>query len=795
MKHKKIIQTLSLEQKVELITGHSYWYTKEFKELGIPSIRMSDGPYGLRITSFMQEEAKKSTCFPPLCTLGNTFNEELAYNMGLALGEECLENKIDIILGPGINIKRNPLCGRNFEYISEDPYLSGTLASNYIKGVQQKGVGTSLKHFACNSEEENRCISSSNVDLRALREIYLKGFEIAVKNSSPTTIMASYNFINGIQACENSFTLTSILKKEWNYQGLIMSDWGAIYSLTDCINAGLDLEMPGDCKEHKEDFIKDYKEDKVVKEKLDEACDNVIDLALKLSKNRIDNYKFDRESHFKLAEEIALEGSVLLKNKDNILPLNKNDDICLIGDLCEKMRFEGLGSSQVNPNHRSLPLEEIRKINNYPYSQGYTLDGTKDKNLINDAINLASKHEKIVLFVGLTTIIESEGFNRKDLNLPSNQIDLINELIKLNKKIIVVLFNGSPVNLNFIGSIDAILDVYLPGQEGGSAIKKLLFGEANPCGKLNESWPLRIEDTPSYNFYNKNRYEEFYAESIFVGYRYYLTSRIETLFDFGYGLSYTSFKYSALNIQGNKVSFKIKNVGPYKGKEIVQLYVSRLNKPSLISPKEELKNFKKIELDVNQEKEIQFELKDDDFTYFSINENRFIKVEGEYSIRIGASSSDIRLEKVINIKGEKERDDYSSYPSYMNIQSNNFSLEEFKKILPKDIPYYSKEVNCTWRSDFTDLRYSFLGRMILKIALGIFNKQIKKASKLPKDSYERDDRIANAYMMQICAQKECFNNAHSVNFGYNKRFLQGLMDIGNHHAFKGIYKIITSKRK
>ena len=800
---KNLLKGLTVEEKAQLLTGHDVWYTGENQKFKIPKIRMSDGPYGLRKVE-KGEEAKPSvpaTCFPPLCTVGNTFDERIVYDMGVALGEECLENGVNIILGPGVNIKRNPLCGRNFEYISEDPYLAGKLGINYVQGVQSKGVGTSLKHYCCNNEEDYRFISDSEVDERALREIYLKPFEMVIKEARPTTVMASYNKIRGVKAVANHNLLIDIARLEWNFNGTFISDWGAVIDGRDSLINGLDLEMPGEVKYHTDSIVNSQKSGNLDMGAVNRSCQHVIELAQKLKATEQIGFKYNRDEHHKIATRIAEEGAVLLKNEDKTLPLILTENFCVIGTLAEKMRFEGLGSSHVNPTRVSSPLEALRLYRKIDYAPGYRIDSDEpDPEMENAAINLANDFDKIVIFAGLTDLVESEGYDRKNLNLPANQLHLISGLLGLGKRVVIVLFNGSPVALPFIDNVDSILDMYLPGQGGGTACARLLFGDVNPSGHLMETWPMNLQDVPSYPYFNKRKDVQEYRESIFVGYRYYDKTGIVPLFPFGHGLTYTKFEYSDLNVKDNEidfaVSFKIKNVGTKSGTEVTQLYISQRDTGVFKAPKS-LKKFERITLEPSEEKEILFNVGKEEFAYYNIKLKEFVVESSVASILIGSSSADIRLRKDVKISG---RNDIpapfapSDFPSYFSPINNIFPQQQFEILLGHKIPPEAPRLPLNMESTLEDFNQTRRGRKVYKLVNKFALKNLKKAEALDKNDPKRYEAIVSAKNLIVSLPNVSvsmivgFLGSH---FSYQR--VQGLLMYVNKRPLSGIFKMLTGK--
>ncbi len=665
MNIKELIKQMSLEEKASLCSGLNFWNTKPIERLNIPSIMMTDGPHGLRKQSEGADhlginESVEATCFPTASALACSFDRDLVKELGIAIGEECQSENVSIVLGPGANIKRSPLCGRNFEYYSEDPYLSSEMAKNQIQGTQSQGIGTSLKHFAANNQEHRRMTIDTIVDERTLREIYLASFETAVKEAQPWTVMCAYNKLNGEYCSENYRLLTEILRNEWGFEGFVVSDWGAVNDRDKGLSSGLELQMPADGGMGDNLIVEAVKRNRLSEGVLDEAVERILNIIFKAVENKGENVIYSKEKHHELARKIAGECMVLLKNEEKILPLKKEENIAVIGELATKVRYQGGGSSHINPTKVDNAYEEIVNFagpENVSYARGYDLsidDTIYD--LAEEAKKLAIEADKVILFIGLPERYESEGFDRTHLNIPKNQYNLVKTLKSVNENIVVILSNGSPIEMPFVSDVKAILEAYLTGQASGKAICDLLYGEVNPSGKLAETFPLKLSDNPSYlNFPGEVDKVE-YKEGIFVGYRYYDKKAMDVLFPFGYGLSYTNFEYSNLKISKNEiddtekvtVSVNIKNIGDVFGKEIVQLYI-RDKESSVTRPEKELKGFEKIGLEPGEEKEVTFILNKRSFAYYNVDLGDWHVESGEFEILIGKSSREIVLKEVITV--------------------------------------------------------------------------------------------------------------------------------------------------
>ena len=662
------LESLTLKEKASLLVGNKPMASLAIPEKGVEEVTMSDGPNGLRIENLDGDslsnvsKAKPATCFPVGVTLASTWNLELANKMGSAIGEEAIHYGINVVLGPAVNIQRNPLCGRNFEYLSEDPFVAGKIGAELVKGIQSNGVGACVKHFACNSNEKYRYIGDSLVDERALNEIYLKPFEIITRESDPRAIMTAYNQVNGAFCSENHYLMEEKLRNSWGFSGLVMTDWGGIVHRDIALQNGLDLEMPGMNDFNIKVLYDAVKNGSLKEEVLDKSVQRLIELK---EKTRIKERKeADFKAHYDLALQIALEGAVLLKNDNNLLPLSKDNKYLVIGGLFDSMKYQGGGSSLLNPmiikNHKDTFKE---KCINYDSVMGYLENELNpDEKLEQEALEKAKEYDTIIFYGGLNDYVESEGFDRDDMKLPSNQLSLLNKLTKLGKKIVVVLFNGAPIEVPFVDDVNAILDMMLPGEAGGEATTMLLFGEASPSGKLAQTWPINYEDIPFATEYVSTPYE-LYKESIFVGYRYFETVNKEVRYPFGYGLSYTSFEYSDLTLDKEeytegeklKVSVKVTNTGKRAGKEAVLLFVGARDTDYVLRPVKELRAFDKVELLAGESKVVEFELDSRAFSYYETKISDWFVESGDYEIIIARSAEDIRLVKSIKVKGTKKR--------------------------------------------------------------------------------------------------------------------------------------------
>lgn len=693
----KIVSEMSLEEKAALCSGKNFWESAHVERLGLSSVFFSDGPHGLRKQNASGDnlglsKSIKATCFPTASCIASSFDRKLLRQYGKSLGEQCVAENVDVILGPGVNIKRSPLCGRNFEYFSEDPYLTGEIASNFIKGVQSQKIGVSIKHFAVNNQEKRRMTVSSEVDDRALREIYLRAFEKAVKEQQPYTIMCSYNKINGVSSSENDFLLNKILRDEWGYDGAVISDWGATNNRVDGIKAGLDIEMPSSGTVNTNKIINAVKDGTLSENDLDKVVKRIVALINKAQAPKNENIVYDRNEHLKRAIKFAKESIVLLKN-DGVLPLSKDKKIAVIGEFASKPRYQGSGSSRINSYKTIGFLESLYDNENYTYSQGYnTKRDVVDEALEAEAIYNAKNSDVAVVFAGLTDSFESEGFDRTSLEMPSCQNRLIEKICEVQENVVVVLHNGSPITMPWLDKVSAVVECYLAGDGVGIAQKHILFGKTNPSGKLAESFPKSLDDVSCKNNFPGNRNTVEYRESIYVGYRYYDKNDVDVLFPFGFGLSYTEFEYSSIKLskktkqngENLTLSFKIKNVGDYDGAEAAQIYVRPVDS-KVFKAEKELKGFEKVFLKKGEEKEIEIVLSDDAFCHYDIASSSWKTESGKYEILVGSSSRDIRLVKPVEVKGDKI--DETDVPEcYMTGNVQDVSKEDFEALLGRQLP-------------------------------------------------------------------------------------------------------------
>lgn len=657
---------LTLEEKAALTSGADFWRTKPIERVGVPGIMMTDGPHGLRKQSGASDHlglasSVPATCFPPAVALGSSFDPELAQRVGVALGTESAIEDVAVILGPGVNIKRSPLCGRNFEYFSEDPIVSGAMGAGLVRGIQSKGVGASLKHFAANNQETDRLRVSSDVDPRPLREIYLRGFQRVVEDAQPWTVMCAYNRINGVYASEDPWLLTSVLRGEWGFEGLVVSDWGAVNDRVVGLPAGLDLEMPSSGGRTDAELVAAVRDGSLDEAALDIAVGRVLDLIRKTADSRSLG-RLDVDAHHALAHEAAARSIVLLKNDDRMLPLSPSARIAVVGAFAKSPRYQGAGSSLINPTRLDAALDAIREHaqGEVAFAPGFTLDGSGDAEALRaEAVAAAAAADATVVFLGLPAEEESEGFDREHIDLPAAQLALLDALLEAEANVVVVLSNGGVVALPFADRVPAILEGWLLGQAGGSATADVLFGVVNPSAKLTETIPLRLEDSPSYGSFPGEFGHVRYGEGVLVGYRGYDAKRAEVAFPFGHGLSYTSFAYgeasASVSATGDLVvTTSVTNTGEVAGREIVQVYTSLADSVVTRAPRE-LKAFGTLQLDPGETRRVELVVRRSDLAYWDVRVDRWVVEGGDYTVDVAASSRDIRATTTVAVAGDDVR--------------------------------------------------------------------------------------------------------------------------------------------
>lgn len=661
----EIVARLTVEERASLTSGLDFWHTEPIARENIPSIMLTDGPHGVRKQTAEGDHlglhsSVPATCFPPAVALGCSFDPELLERVGAALGAEARALQVGVLLGPGINIKRSPLCGRNFEYLSEDPLLSGVLGAALVHGMQSQGVGASLKHFAANNQETDRMRVSADVDPRPLREIYLRAFERVVRDAQPWTVMCSYNRINGVYSSRNPWLLTDVLRGEWGFEGLVVSDWGAVDDRVASLAAGLDLEMPSTGGRTDAEIVAAVRAGTVDESVLDTAAARVIELVQKAVAASDPGATFDADAHHALAREVAGQSIVLLRNENDLLPLATDANIAVIGELARTPRYQGAGSSRIEPTRLDNALDEIRSLSgrDVPFAAGYALDGSDSPALVDEAVERAADADIAVVFLGVPAELESEGFDRDDLELPQRQTALLDAVLTANPNVVVVLSNGGVVRLSgFADRVPAIVEGWLLGQAGGGAVADVLYGHVNPSGRLAETVPIRLEDTPAHTNFPGEHGHVRYGEGLFVGYRSYDARRLDVSFPFGHGLSYTTFEYSDAAVESDgdlTVHVTVTNTGGRAGAEVVQVYVGAPGSSVARAPRE-LKGFAKVRLDSGESQRVAVSIRRDDLAYWDTRVDSWVVEGGTYSIDIGASCRDIRQTLTVDVTGDAVR--------------------------------------------------------------------------------------------------------------------------------------------
>ena len=787
MKHKEIIDKMKLEEKAALLSGKGEWQTWDFERLGIPSMYCSDGPHGIRKQAGAGDHlglnpSLPATCFPTAATIANSWNPELGEEIGKALGEEASVQGVHVVLGPGLNIKRSPLCGRNFEYFSEDPYLAGKMAAGYVRGIQSQGVYACPKHFAVNSQELRRMAMNAVVDERTLREIYLTGFEIAVKEGGAKAIMTSYNQVNGTYANENMHLLRDILRNEWGYEGIVITDWGGSNDHIKGVEAGSDLEMPTPGLDSARQIVAAVKDGKLAESAVDECVDRLLEAVLTLTKDREIPKEFDKKAHHALARKAASESAVLLKNEENILPLKPGTRVALIGDFAFEPRYQGAGSSMVNATALDK-MEEM--IKGYDLvlagsSKGYIRTGEEDTVLAKEAVDLAQSADVVLYCFGLDELSESEGIDRTHMRIPQNQISLLEAMARVNKNIVGVLSAGAAIEMPWHYCLKGLLHGYLYGQAGAGAMLDILTGKVNPSGRLNETYPLRYEDTPAFRYFPSEERNSEYREGLYVGYRYYDTSKVRVMYPFGFGLSYTKFEYSGLKVDDSGVTFTITNAGAMDGAEVAQLYVG-MKDAKVYRPEKELKGFAKVFLKAGESAEVRIDFDDKTFRYWNVRTNRWEIEGGTYRIMVGASCADIRLEAEADVEGTTEEFPYytNRMPSYYSGLIQQVDDKEFEELLGMPIP------SGKWTGDLT-VNDAICQMYYAKSAIARFAyKKLTQMKKKSEDAGKPDLNILFIYNMPFRAIAKMTGGMVSM------EMVEGIVTMVNGHLFGGLGRTIS----
>ncbi|WP_313891534.1 glycoside hydrolase family 3 C-terminal domain-containing protein [Psychrobacillus sp.] len=739
MRYKELIKQMTLEEKASLMSGENFWNTKAIKRLGIPSIMLTDGPHGVRKQGGKADhlglnKSLPATCFPTAATLANSWDRQLIYDVGQTIGKEAAIEKVSVLLGPGLNIKRNPLCGRNFEYFSEDPYLTGELASEMVKGIQVNGISACPKHFAVNSQEHMRMTINEVVDERSLRELYLEGFRRVVENSQPKSIMTSYNKVNGTFANENTNLLQDILYEEWEFDGVVVTDWGGNNDRVAGLKAGNQLEMPSTNGITDREIVQAVGNGELSEEVLDESVNRLLELVFATQLDDSDTRSIDYEDHHSKAVEAAKRSIVLLKNEDNILPLGPNKKVAIIGDFAKYPRYQGAGSSLINPAKLSNACDVLGQ-SSLPivgYAKGFKRMGGNNDQLLKEAVTLAKQADIVLLFLGLDEGSEAEGVDREHLGLRQNQLDLLRSLTKVNSNIVVILAGGGAIEMPFVHDVKAIVHTYLSGQGSAEALSSVLHGEYNPSGKLSETFPITYSDVSSAPYFPGKEATAEHIEGIFIGYRYFDTAEKPVLFPFGYGLSYTTFAYSDLTTDQYKASFTITNTGMVAGEEVAQLYIQK-HDSTIFRAKRELKGFEKVFLEPGESKRVTIVLEERDFSYYNTTIHDWAVEPGAYDIQIGSSIQSIHLHEQITLEGDSVFSDHTKerFPHYFSGHVHEVTAAEYNQLLGYEppSPYWDPKQDLGLNDTIAQAKYkNGLGKTIYHLVL-FFNKFFNKVNK------------------------------------------------------------------
>ena len=769
----KIIDSMTLEDKIALCSGATFWESKKYEKYGIPALFMCDGPHGLRKQENLSDmlginKSRQATCFPAEVSTAASWDPKLLEQIAEAIGQEAKDQGVGLVLGPGANLKRNPLCGRNFEYFSEDPYLSGKLAAGFIKGMESQGIGTSLKHFALNSQEKSRFTSNSVIDDRSMREMYLTAFEIAVKEGKPSTVMCAYPKINGVHCSDNKGLLTDILRDEWGFDGMVVTDWGGMNDRIESFKAGCDLSMPGGSDYMEKEALVAVREGTLSEKCVNNSAARVLKLVFRAAETLKEKTNCDYKSHHELAKKAAVEAALLLKNEDNILPLRKNDKIAVIGAMAKQMRYQGAGSSHINPTKLSNPLDQL---SNALYASGCDDKGESTDALIAEAIETAKKADVVVIFAGLPEKYESEGFDRDDMKMPQGHIRMIEEVSAVNPNTVVVLLCGSVVECPWADSVKAILYMGLPGQAGGEAIVDLLYGKVSPSGKLTESWPYTYGDVASSEIYDKTE-DALYQEGIYVGYRYYEKANVPVRWPFGFGLSYTSFAYTNLEIKDKMVSVTITNTGDCAGGEVLQLYVVAPQN-GIHRPIRELKQFTKVYLQPHESKRVSLELSD---RSFAVWQDGWKIPSGTYTIQVAGLSEQIDINgEILEVADDQKGLWYETCAGKPN-------QKDWETMLGKKYVAPVLKKGCfTMDNTVIEMKdYS----LIMKIMFKAVEATIAKGFGGKKD-YENPD-----FRMLMNSSAGSPLRTMQISGGMKGGVLPGMLEMANGHFFRGIWKMI-----
>ena len=763
MKHQDIIAKLSLEQKCALLSGKNTWQTQDYPKQGVPAIWLSDGPNGLRKQAGAADHlglnpSVPATCFPTAATMANSWDPALGEEVGRALGEETAANRVNVLLGPGLNVKRSPLCGRSFEYFSEDPYLSGKMAAAYVRGIQENGIAACPKHFAVNSQELRRMASNSVLDERTLRELYLTAFEIVVKEAHPKSIMSAYNKVNDTYANENHHLLVDILRKEWGFDGAVVTDWGGSNDHVEGVKNGSTLEMPSPGLGGARKLLKAVENGELSEHTIDERVDEMLELALSTTEAMEKApHKFDENAHHQLARRAAAESIVLLKNEDAILPLKHGKKVTLIGDFALTPRYQGAGSSMVNPTKVDSLKDamEAAELDMVGYCSGYERSGKPNKAYLDEAVSQAKMADVVILCIGLDESSESEGLDRTHIGIPAVQKEVLNAVTAVNPNVVAVVSAGSVIETDWAAKCKAVVHGYLGGQAGAGAMMEVLTGWQNPCGKLAETIPLRYEDTPAARYFPGRKQNAEYREGLYVGYRYYETANKAVRYPFGYGLSYTTFAYSDLKVNAEKVTFTLTNTGSVAGAEIAQLYVAKPD-AAVFRPAKELKGFAKVFLKAGESKTVTIPLDDKTFRYWNVATDRWKVEGGSYQLLVGASSADIRLTAAVTVAGTGAPDPYAGkdLAHYRTAQVQNVPDAEFEALLGRPIPENKVRIDRNMTLGEMGHGRSPIGWLAAAVLGALLRRSIKKG--------KPDLNILFQYNMPLRALAKMTNGAISM---------------------------------
>lgn len=806
MKYADLIAKMTLEEKASLCSGKDMWHFKGIERLGIPEIMVSDGPHGLRTqknsgVSTNMNVSVDATCFPLACSTACSWDRNLVRELGKRLGEEAQKEGVQVVLGPGINIKRSPLCGRNFEYFSEDPCVSGELGSAFVEGVQSQGVGTSVKHFAVNNQETYRMSVNAVVDERTMRELYLSAFETVVKKSAPATVMASYNLINGQSASENVHVLDEILEKEWGYKGIVISDWGAVNHRVDGVKAGMHVEMPSSGGMNDELIVEAVKVGTLDEKVLDENVDRILDAVFTLYGQRKEGATYDIAEHDAFARKAASECCVLLKNKNKILPLSKKDKILVVGDMARNPRFQGAGSSFINCHKITSALDALTEEGvQFEFEEGYYKKTRKDcSKLIEKAVERAKDFDKVVIFAGLPGEYEAEGFDRKDMDMPASHNTLISEIAKVNKNVVVVLSTGAVVTMPWINDVKGVLLAGLAGQNSGGATMDVLYGKVNPCGKLAETYPLKLSHVPSSAYFPGDRYNVEYREGLYVGYRYFESVDAPVLFPFGFGLSYTNYDYRDIKTDKKEmdadekltVTVTVENTGDRDGKEIVQLYVLHDGK-TVYMPKIQLRAFDKVDVAAKSSATITFTLDKRAFAFYDVNEKDWIVESGEYEIAVGGNVRELKCRTTVTVTGRDcDKEALATKGWYFSPDVNKPVGDDDFKSLFKDgnvtcVKHECVKGSFTSDDSFEDMSHtSGLARFMLKIMKPLIRMSMKA------DKYDPNFLMIYEVMKTSPLRSLAFSSQGM----FNMKMVDGIVIMMNGKFFKGLFALLKAIKK